>query len=91
VPSTAGHLFPKSLSCLSPCLNRDLTRCSVSSHVREDFVPANHVCRVIDAFVEMLVTSELGFERIQAADTGRPIDCYVLLRTDCECTGTCCR
>jgi transposase len=35
-------------------------------------VPADHVCRVIDAFVEMLVMSELGFERAQAAETGRP-------------------
>lgn len=38
----------------------------------DDFVPADHMCRVIDAFVETLVTSELGFERAQAADTGRP-------------------
>jgi Transposase domain (DUF772) len=35
-------------------------------------VSADHVCRVIDAFVEMLVMSELGFERAQAAETGRP-------------------
>jgi hypothetical protein len=35
-------------------------------------VPAEHVCRVIDAFVEMLVMSELRFERAQAAETGRP-------------------
>jgi transposase len=38
----------------------------------DDFVPADHVCRVIDAFVEKLVMSELGFERSQAAETGRP-------------------
>ena len=31
--------------------------------VLDDFVPADHVCRVIDAFVERLVISELGFER----------------------------
>lgn len=31
--------------------------------VLDDFVPADHVCRVIDAFVEKLVMSELGFER----------------------------
>jgi transposase len=30
--------------------------------VLDDLVPADHVCRVIDAFVEMLVMSELGFE-----------------------------
>jgi len=35
-------------------------------------LPADHVRRVIDAFVEMLVMSELGFERAQAAETGRP-------------------
>src|SRR6266568_5439911 len=40
--------------------------------VLDDFVPADHVCRVIDAFVEKLVMSELGFERAEAADTGRP-------------------
>jgi hypothetical protein len=36
----------------------------------DDFVPADHVCRVIDAFVEMLVMSDLGFEPAQAAETG---------------------
>ena len=40
--------------------------------VLDDFVPADHVCRVIDAFVEMLVMSELALERAQAAETGRP-------------------
>jgi transposase len=40
--------------------------------VLDDFVPADHVCRVIDAFVEKLVMSKLGFERAQAAETGRP-------------------
>ena len=40
--------------------------------VLDDFVPADHVCRVIDAFVEKLMMSELGFERAQAAETGRP-------------------
>ena len=38
----------------------------------DDFVPADHVCRVIDAFVKMLAMSELGFERAQPAETGRP-------------------
>ncbi len=38
----------------------------------EDLVPADHVCRVIDAFVAILAMSELGFERAQAAETGRP-------------------
>src|SRR5271168_2026196 len=40
--------------------------------VLDDFVPADHVCRVIDAFVEKLMMSELGFDRAQAAETGRP-------------------
>jgi transposase len=38
----------------------------------DDFVPDDHVCRVIDAFGAMLVMSDLGFERAQAAETGRP-------------------
>jgi hypothetical protein len=33
--------------------------------VLDDFVPADHMCRLIDAFVEKLVMSELGFERAQ--------------------------
>src|ERR1700721_582697 len=40
--------------------------------VLDDFVPADHVCRVIDGFVNKLVMSELGFERAKAAETGRP-------------------
>jgi transposase len=40
--------------------------------VLDDFIPAEHVCRVIDAFVSRLVMSELGFERAHAAETGRP-------------------
>jgi transposase len=40
--------------------------------VLDDLVPADHISRVIDAFVERLVMSDLGFERAQAADTGRP-------------------
>jgi transposase len=40
--------------------------------VLDDLVPVDHMCRVIDAFVSRLVLSELGFERAQAADTGRP-------------------
>ena len=40
--------------------------------VLDDLVPVDHLCRVIDAFVARLALSELGFERAQAADTGRP-------------------
>jgi transposase len=38
----------------------------------DDLVPADHMCRVIDAFVERLNMKELGFERAQSAETGRP-------------------
>jgi transposase len=38
----------------------------------DDFVPADHVCGVIDAFVDRLATADFGFERAEAADTGRP-------------------
>jgi transposase len=38
----------------------------------DDFVPVDHVCRVIDAFVLCLDMKELGFERSEAAETGRP-------------------
>jgi transposase len=40
--------------------------------VLDDYVPADHMCRVIDAFVENLRISELGFECAEAAETGRP-------------------
>lgn len=40
--------------------------------VLDDLVPVDHMCRVIDVFVARLALSELGFERAQAADTGRP-------------------
>ena len=40
--------------------------------VLDDLVAADHVCRVIDAFVDGLGMSELGFERAEAAETGRP-------------------
>jgi transposase len=40
--------------------------------VLDDLIPADHMCRVIDAFVEHLSMSELGFERAEAAETGRP-------------------
>jgi transposase len=40
--------------------------------VLDDFVPADHMCRVIDAFVNKLAMSDLGCECAQAAETGRP-------------------
>ena len=38
----------------------------------EDLIPANHPCRVIDAFVNRLDFTALGFVRAEAAETGRP-------------------
>ena len=40
--------------------------------VFDDLIPTDHLCRVIDAFVARLQMNQLGFERAQAADTGRP-------------------
>ena len=40
--------------------------------VLDDLVPVDHVCRVLDVFVDRLAMSELGFERAEAAETGRP-------------------
>jgi transposase len=38
----------------------------------EGLIPEDHVCRVIDAFVDRLDLAGLGFERAEAAETGRP-------------------
>jgi transposase len=38
----------------------------------EDLVPADHVCRVIEAFVGKLDVDALGFVRAEPAETGRP-------------------
>ena len=38
----------------------------------EELIPHDHVCRVIDAFVDRLDMAGLGFERAEAAETGRP-------------------
>ena len=48
------------------------TQGSLFPVVLDDLVPVDHMCRVIDAFVARLAISELGFERAQAAETGRP-------------------
>jgi transposase len=40
--------------------------------ILDDLVPADNICRVIDAFVDKLPMSLLGFELAEAADTGRP-------------------
>jgi transposase len=38
----------------------------------EELIPNDHVCRVIDAFVDRLDMVGLEFERAEAAETGRP-------------------
>jgi transposase len=38
----------------------------------DDLVPSDHVCRVIEAFVDKLDMAELGFVRAEPAETGRP-------------------
>jgi transposase len=38
----------------------------------DELIPADHVCRVIEAFVSKLKMEELGFVRAEPAETGRP-------------------
>src|SRR5215831_6078514 len=38
----------------------------------DELIPADHMCRVIEAFVERLRIAELGFERAEPSETGRP-------------------
>jgi len=38
----------------------------------EELIPENHVCRVIEAFVNRLEMGKLGFVRSEPAETGRP-------------------
>src|SRR5712672_673791 len=38
----------------------------------EELTPDDHVCRVIDAFVDRLDMAGLGFERAEPGETGRP-------------------
>lgn len=40
--------------------------------VLDDLIPTDHVCRVVDAFVDGLAMGELDFGRAEAAETGRP-------------------
>ncbi len=40
--------------------------------VLDDLMPTDYACRVIDSSVEGLAMLELGFERAEAAETGRP-------------------
>jgi hypothetical protein len=38
----------------------------------DELIPADHMCRVIEAFVNRLNMVKLGFMRAEPADTGRP-------------------
>jgi len=38
----------------------------------DELIPADHICRVIEAFVDRLDVAKLGFVRAEPADTGRP-------------------
>ena len=38
----------------------------------DELIPADHMCRVIEAFVERLDMAKLGFVRAEPAETGRP-------------------
>ena len=38
----------------------------------DELIPADHVCRVIEAFVDKLEIGQLGFVRAEPAETGRP-------------------
>jgi transposase len=38
----------------------------------EDLIPQDHLCRVIEAFVERMDMAGLSFERAEPAETGRP-------------------
>jgi transposase len=38
----------------------------------DELIPADHLCRVIEAFVHRLEMGELGFVRSEPAETGRP-------------------
>lgn len=48
------------------------TQASLFPVTLEELIPEKHVCRVIDAFVDRLDMAGLGFERAEAAESGRP-------------------
>jgi transposase len=38
----------------------------------DELIPADHLCRVIEAFIDRLAMAQLGFVRAEPAETGRP-------------------
>jgi hypothetical protein len=46
----------------------------------DDWVPAEHVCRVIDAFVQRLPLAAPGFSQAEPKRTGRPL----MIRATCS-------
>ena len=61
-----GHLF------YGICTRRGAEARHAVSVCLGELIPDDHVCRVIDAFVDRLDMADWGFERAEAADTGRP-------------------
>src|SRR6267378_4472103 len=61
-----GHLF------LGYVRGEGRTQATLFPVTLEELIPDDHVCRVIDAFVDRLDMAGLGFERAEAAETGRP-------------------
>jgi len=50
----------------------------------DELISEDHMCRVIEAFVERLDMAKLGFVRAEPADTGRPgYDPRALLKLIC--------
>src|SRR5262244_1716807 len=62
-----GHL-----SLWAMCREKGGTQSTLFPVCLEELIPDDHVCRVIDAFVDRLDMAVLGFERAEAAETGRP-------------------
>jgi transposase len=51
----------------------------------DELIPAENMCRVIEAFVERLDMAKLEFVRAEPAETGRPgYDPRDLLKLGCE-------
>ena len=65
--SYQGHHFP-----MAYIAGEGRTQGTLFPIALDELIPADHICRVIDAFVDTLAMSQLGFERAEAADTGRP-------------------